>query len=191
MTKPVRLHINLISLMLLLSGSPGHSQSSESAKKIDAALSTLYEYGMFNGVVLAAKGDDIIYHEAFGIANFEWNIPNSTDTRFKIASITKAFTATLVICLLEAGKLSMDDVITDHLPDYPTSPGDRITVEHLMVQSAGIPDYLKLPGFLEEIAIREHDRYEFFQHFADLDLEFEPGMNAPRFSIQAPVFPQA
>lgn len=130
---------------------------------------------MFNGVVLAAMGDDIIYHKAFGKANFEWNIPNTTDTRFKIASITKFFTAALVMRLVEAGKLATDDVITDHLPDYPSSTGDRITIEHLLVQSAGIPDYLEQPGFLEEAAMCRHDRYEFIRHFADLELEFEPG----------------
>ncbi len=175
MYNTVRSHITLIAIILLLTGAAGFGRSPDPANEIDAALSTLHEYGMFNGVVLAAQGDDIIYHEAFGMANFEWEIPNSTDTRFKIASITKAFTATLAICLVEDGKLSMDDVITDHLPEYPSSTGDRITIEHLLVQSDGIPDYLDLPGFLKEVAVFEHDRYEFIEHFAHLELEFEPG----------------
>lgn len=160
-------------VILLFSGLPG--LASTPAEEIESALSTLHEYDLFNGVVLAAHGDDIIYHKAFGKANFEWDIPNTTDTRFKIASITKTFTAVLTMRLAETGKLSLDDVITDHLPDYPSSTGDIITIEHLLVQSAGIPDYLELPRFLEEEAVHEHDRYEFVHHFADLELEFEPG----------------
>lgn len=151
------------------------SQEHDPAREIDAALNKLHEYGLFNGTVLAAKGDDIIYHEAFGKASFEWNIPNSTDTRFKIASITKTYTAVLVMYLVEAGQLSLDDVITDHLPGYPSATGERITLEHLLTQTDGIPDYLKLPGFLEETAICRHDKREFIDHFAHLNLEFEPG----------------
>ncbi len=142
---------------------------------MDSTLTTLHEYGMFNGVVLAAAGDDIMYHKAFGMADFQQNIPNTTETRFKIASITKSFTATLVLCLVENGILSLEDVIIDYLPEYPSSTGSRITVEHLLVQSAGIPDYLELPGFLENEAAKQHDKSEFVRHFADLDLEFEPG----------------
>ncbi len=161
--------------LILCSISPAHGLTNDPADAIDETLSRLHDFGLFNGVVLAADGDDIIYHEAFGTASFEWDIPNTTDTRFKIASITKSFTANLVLCLVEADKLALDDVITDFLPDYPAGPGNRITIEQLLVQTAGIPDYLELPGFLEEKAIHEHDRYEFVKHFSELELEFEPG----------------
>ena len=169
----IRFHIILTAIFLLLSVHPG--VASDRFERMDSTLSTIHEYGMFNGVVLAAIGDDIVYHKAFGMADFEQDIPNTPKTRFKIASITKSFTATLVMRLVETGKLSLEDVITDHLPDYPSSTGSRITLEHLLVQSAGIPDYLELPGFLENEAKKQHDKCGFIRHFADLDLEFEPG----------------
>ena len=168
-----RFQIILITLFLLLSVHPG--EASDRFARMDSTLSTLHDYGMFNGVVLAAMDDDIVYHRAFGMADFEQEIPNTTETRFKIASITKSFTATLVMRLVESGLLSLDDVITDHLPDYPLVTGSRITLEHLLVQSAGIPDYLELPGFLENEASKKHDKCEFVRYFADLDLDFEPG----------------
>ncbi len=168
-------HIAFTTGLILSSITPVHAIGGDPAEAIDSTLTRLHDYGLFNGVVLAAHGDEIIYHEAFGMANFEWAIPNTTDTRFKIASITKSFTANLVLSLVEDGKLSLDDVITDYLPDYPADTGNRITIEHLLVQSAGIPDYLDLPGFLEEKAIHQHDRYEFVEHFSGLELEFEPG----------------
>ncbi|MEX0686501.1 MAG: serine hydrolase domain-containing protein [Balneolales bacterium] len=144
-------------------------------EKIDDVLTEYFESGKFNGVVLAAQGDDIVYTGAFGKANFEWDIPNTLDTRFKIASITKTFTACLVMHLIEIGYINLDDVITDYLPDYPSSTGDKITIEHLLVQSSGIPDYLTKPDFLSDMAVQHHDRYGFIKHFQDMELEFEPG----------------
>ena len=145
------------------------------AEKIDSLLNQFHEYSLFNGVLLAADGDEIIYHGARGKANLEWDIPNNTNTRFKIASITKAYTASLVLHLVERDKLSLSDVITDHLTHYPSSQGDQITIEHLLVQSAGIPDYITEDNFLSEKAKLEHDKNEFIYHFAHKDLEFEPG----------------
>ncbi len=143
--------------------------------ELDSVLNTLHEYQMLNGVVLFAVGDEIVYNKAFGKANFEWNIPNTTETRFQIASITKTFTAYLTILLAEEGLLNLDDVITDHLPDYPSETGNRITIEHLLEQSSGIPDYLNDPEFLRKEALLEHEPSGIIEYFADRGLEFEPG----------------
>lgn len=151
------------------------AEASDRAERIDSLLTELHEHGLFNGAILAADGDEIIYKEAFGKASFEWGIPNETDTRFKIASITKSFTASLTLHLVERGKLNLDDVITDHLPEYPSETGDRITIEHLLVQTSGIPDYITKENFLSTTAKLEHDRYNFIEHFAHEDLKFEPG----------------
>lgn len=147
----------------------------ERVEELDSLMNVFHEYNLFNGVILVAEEDEIIYQSAFGSSNFEWGIPNQTNTRFKMASITKVYTASLVMHLIERGKLSLDEVITDHLPDYPSATGDRITIEHLLVQSAGIPDYINLPGFLSTQAKLTHDKQEFVDFFAHLDLEFEPG----------------
>ncbi len=143
--------------------------------EMDSLMTAISEYELFNGAVLVAEEDDVVYKNAFGKANFEWGIPNTTDTKFLIGSITKTFTAVLTLRLVELEKINLDDVITDHLEDYPSETGDKIKIEHLLVQSSGIPDYIELHDFLSTKALQEHDKDEFPKFFADLELEFEPG----------------
>lgn len=163
---------------VILFALPASSQSvdaNRAANEIDSLMSVITEYQLFNGAILVSEEDEIVYKDAFGKASFEWGIPNTTDTRFLIGSITKTFTAVLTLRLVELDKLNLDDVITDHIEDYPPDTGDQITIEHLLVQSSGIPDYIELPNFLTTKALQQHDRHEFPKFFADLDLEFEPG----------------
>lgn len=147
----------------------------ESIREIDRIMIEFVKDDGFNGVILLARNNEILYSNAFGKASFEWDIPNAVDTRFKIASITKTFTAVLVLHLAEKERLSLSDKITDYLPDYPTETGDKINIEHLLTQTAGIPDYLEIPDFLSTLALQEHDRHSFPKFFQDMDLEFEPG----------------
>ncbi|MCC5942594.1 MAG: beta-lactamase family protein [Balneolaceae bacterium] len=162
-------------LLIALSGTTFFQEKTDQAKELDSIVREFYEDGRFNGVVLLARGDSIIYSGAYGNANFEWNIPHTTNSKFRIASITKTFTATLVLKLIEEGRISFDNVITDYLTDYPPETGSRITIEHLLVQSSGIPDYISLPGFLETEAYLQHDVNRFPECFKHLDLKFEPG----------------
>ncbi len=153
----------------------GSSKVPDKYSEIDRLLSQLHDYNLLNGVVLFADGDDVVYKRAFGKANFEWDIPNCFETRFQIASITKTFTAYLTILLAEEGLLSLDDTITKYFPDYPAETGNRITIEHLLEQSSGIPDYLNDPAFLQTNALLEHEPSEVLEYFAYSELEFEPG----------------
>ena len=169
----------LIFLFLLLFNSSQdpvqQNELRESIAHVDSIVKEFHKEGMFNGVVLLAKGDTVLYTGSYGKANFEWIIPHSLDSRFRIASITKAFTAVLTLKLIEENYLNLDDVITDHISDYPSETGDKITIKHLLNQTAGIPDYLSLPGFMESEAFLKHDKHSFPDYFKDLELEFEPG----------------
>jgi CubicO group peptidase (beta-lactamase class C family) len=71
--------------------------ASTPAERIDNLLKCFNRYGQFNGVALVAEDDGFLYRQGFGLANMEWNIPNSRETRFEIASFTKAFTAALTL----------------------------------------------------------------------------------------------
>jgi CubicO group peptidase (beta-lactamase class C family) len=93
----------------------------------------------FNGVLLIADHDSIIYQGAFGFANFEHNIRNETTTIFNIASLTKQFTAAAIVKLAEDGLLKFDDPLSNYLPGFPSA--DSITVHHLLTHSSGIPSY--------------------------------------------------
>jgi len=147
----------------------------ESIAAIDSIVQEFHEKGAFNGVILIAKGDTVLYTGLYGKSNFEWEIPHSLDSKFRIASITKTFTAVLTLRLIEEGYLCFDDVITDHLEDYPPKTGNRITIKHLLTQTSGIPDYISLPGFKESKAFLQHERESFPEYFKNMELIFEPG----------------
>jgi CubicO group peptidase (beta-lactamase class C family) len=76
--------------------------------------------------------------QGYGLANVEWNIPSTPAARFKVASITKQFTAAAILLLEERGRLKIDDLIKMHLPEAPPA-WDRITLFHLLTHTAGFP----------------------------------------------------
>jgi CubicO group peptidase (beta-lactamase class C family) len=141
-------------------------------KRLDA-------YEMFSGAILVAEDGDVIYRNAFGHADREWQVPNTVDTRFRIGSITKPFTAILVFQLIEEGKLSLDGKIVDYLPDYPRPNGERVTLRHLLGHRSGIPNYLRdVPEFTNgesAVPYLTHTPEGFVELFSEMDLRFEPG----------------
>ena len=110
-------------------------------EKLDKLISAYAEYGKFNGSVLVAEKGKVIYKKGFGLADMEWNIPNQPATKHRLGSITKQFTAMLIMQLVEQGKLKLDVPISTYLPDYPKKNGDVITLHHLLTHSSGIPNY--------------------------------------------------
>src|SRR6058998_1158490 len=80
----------------------------DKASKIDQLISLYNKYGQFNGSALVADNGRVIYKKGFGLANMEWNIPNAPDTKFRLGSITKQFTATVILQLVEQGKIKLD-----------------------------------------------------------------------------------
>lgn len=143
-------------------------------KKIHDLVSACAEYGQFNGSVLVAEKGKILYKNGFGQANMEWDIPNQPDTKHRLASISKQFTAMLIVQLVAENKLKLDVPITSYLPDYPKTNGDKITIHHLLTHTSGIPNYTSFPNY-REIMHGPHSPMEIVNLFADLALEFTPG----------------
>jgi CubicO group peptidase (beta-lactamase class C family) len=106
--------------------------NSTHASTIVKLLETYHEYGQFNGTVLVADKGNVIVRQGFGLANMEWEIPNSPITKFRIGSVTKQFTAALILQLVEEGKVKLDQPITTYLPDYRKETGDKVTVHQLL-----------------------------------------------------------
>src|SRR4029079_17277525 len=78
------------------------------AAKIQELLSLAHKYRQFNGSVLVAEDGKVVYKSAYGLVNMEWDIPNTPDTKFRLGSITKQFTATVIMQLVEQGKIKLD-----------------------------------------------------------------------------------
>ena len=147
----------------------------QNVKKIDSLLKQYYDYGQFNGSILVAEKGKIIYKKGFGMANLEWGIPNQPDTKFRIASVTKQFTATLVLQLVEEGKIKLDGKISDYLTDYRKDTGGKVAIHQLLNHTSGVPDYTRRTDFDAEISRNPYSVADFVKKFASGDLEFEPG----------------
>jgi len=145
------------------------------AGKIDVLMKQVYENGQFNGSVLVAENGKVLFKKGYGMANMEWDIPNTPDTKFRLGSITKQFTAMLILQLVQQGKLKLDGKITDYLPDYPRKTGDKITIHHLLTHTSGIPGYTEFPGFFQNMSRNPSTPTDFVKQFADSTLLFEPG----------------
>lgn len=150
------------------------SYGQSKTEQISKLVSTYSEYGRFQGAVLVADDSGILYKEGFGWANVEWEVPNTSDTKFRLASITKQFTALLIVQLVAEEKLALDAPISTYLPDFPKEKGDRITIHHLLTHTSGIPNYTSFPNY-RDIMPRHHKVQDLVALFADSTLNFTPG----------------
>lgn len=120
----------------------------------------------------------MIYEGGFGLADAAWGVPNAPDVKYHVASVTKMFTALLVMQQVERGVLRLDAPAADYLPNFPVPIDDRITVEHLLTHRSGLVDYVNDLSGDEYKALYEHRRVPADSVVADMasrPLEFEPG----------------
>jgi len=149
-------------------------------KKMHDYVASYNLQGSFNGVVMVAEKGNVLFSEGFGLANFEWDIKNTPETKFLLASISKTFTAATVMKLSDQGKLSLDTKLNDILKWYRADTGGKITVRHLLNHTSGIPNYFVLRGktvadVMKEFGNGPIDKTGFAQKYCQGDLEFEPG----------------
>ncbi|WP_336634618.1 serine hydrolase domain-containing protein [Lysinibacillus fusiformis] len=100
----------------------------------------------FSGNILVACQGETIYKESFGNANYEWDIPNTAITKFRIGSVTKIVTAIAILSLVEEGKLQLHNTVADFITNFPK--GNQITIEHLLTHTSGIGNITDQPDFL-------------------------------------------
>ena len=163
----------LIITILVLLQSLLFAQSKQ--EQIDDLLSRYYDYKLFNGTALVAEKGKIIFEKGYGLANIEWNIPNKPDVKFRIGSITKQFTAALIMQFVEEGKIKLEGKITDYLPNYRKDTGDKVTIRELLNHTSGIKSYTNIPHMWSDSSRNHYTEEYFIKHFQSGDLEFEPG----------------
>lgn len=136
--KPIRY---ALALLLLATGA-----FAQDTARMEQVIDTHVKNKTFMGAVLVAKGGTVLLSKGYGSANLEWEIPNAPDTKFRLGSITKQFTAAAILLLEERGKLSTSDPIKKHMPDAPVA-WDGITIHHLLTHTSGIPNFTALKEF--------------------------------------------
>jgi CubicO group peptidase (beta-lactamase class C family) len=152
---------------------PTSTRPFPNATQLDAYLTHLEHSGVLSGAVLVAH-DGMLFEKGYDLADREANIPNTPQTRFRIGSITKQFTAMAVLILQDRGKLHVQDPVCLYVPNCPQD-WQPITIENLLTHTSGIPDYINSPDFMAtwtEPATPE----ELIARFEDLPLEFPPGL---------------
>ncbi len=149
--------------------------STLAAQDYDAYVQSWARDGLFRGAVLVAKDGAPVFRKAYGMANSEWDIPNTPETRFRLGSITKQFTAAAILQLVEAGKLSVDDPVSKYYADAPAA-WDKVTIYHLLTHTSGIPSYTGMADFFTTTKSRTRmTPVEIVKWTQDMPLEFAPG----------------
>ena len=151
------------------------ADAAEQAAKIDKFVSLFSEYGLFTGTVLVSDHDRVIFKKGYGLANREWNIPNTPDVKFRLGSITKQFTSMLVMQQVAKGTIKLDGHIPDYLPYYRKDTGNKVTIHQLLNHTSGIPSYTDHPKFFSDESRNPYSPDEFIKKFCSGDLSFEPG----------------
>jgi CubicO group peptidase (beta-lactamase class C family) len=156
-------------LFVVLAG----SCMAQDAARMDQIVQSYVADHHFMGTVLVARGGQVLFSKGYGSANLEWNVPNTSNTKFRLGSVTKQFTAASILLLEERGKLSINDPVKKYIPDAPAA-WDKITIFHLLTHTSGIPNFTGFPDYqkLEPFAATAT---ELVARFRDKPLDFQPG----------------
>jgi CubicO group peptidase (beta-lactamase class C family) len=147
-------------------------RSFPNAARLNMYLMHLAESGLLSGAVLVAQ-NGVLFDKGYGVADKDALIPNTPQTRFRIGSITKQFTAMAILILQERGKLHVQDHICLYIPDCPQD-WQPITIEHLLTHTSGIPDYTNFPDFVATWT-QTTTPEQLITRFKNMSLDFPPG----------------
>jgi CubicO group peptidase (beta-lactamase class C family) len=156
---------------------PGKEKLGEAGliEKLNALIDKGVKDDSFSGVVMVARNNQPLFQRAVGLANKSAALPNRIDTKFNLGSINKIFTRIAITQLSEQGKVSFDDTIGKHLPDYPNKDAAaKVTIKQLLEMQSGIGDFFG-PKFEATPKTRIRSINDYLPLFADQPLKFEPG----------------
>ena len=147
---------------------------SEAIAGVDALLRRRAAEDRFSGAALLAKNGEVLFARAYGLADRERGIANNLETRFRVGSMNKMFTAVATLQLADAGKLALDDAVGKHLPGYPNRDvATKVTVRHLLTHTGGTGDIFGIDFDRNILTLREHSDY--VKLFGSRPPRFEPG----------------
>jgi D-alanyl-D-alanine carboxypeptidase len=151
----------------------GSMSGSELAAALDPYLLRLTKDELFSGVVLIARDGKPVFERAYGLASHTYDFPNRTTTRFDLASINKQFTKVAIGQLREQNRLSLEDPLGKHLPDYPNAGARKATIGQLLEHRGGLTDFFDQ---MPELSLgRFRSNHDWYEYVAPLPLAFEPG----------------
>lgn len=153
---------------------PARMPDADLVKDLDNQLQKVTAEDSFSGTVLIAKNGNVIYNKAFGMADRDKKIPNNTDTKFAVGSMSKMMTSVAIAKLVQEGKLSFDDKLSKCLPGYPNKEvAEKVTVHHLLTHTSGLPDVFTPEWDAKKDQVKNVN--DWLEFFVNKPLQFEPG----------------
>ena len=151
------------------------AEAQSRAERTEGYLRSFHDLKLFNGAALIIDEGEVLFEGGFGRPDFAGGGANDPTTRFRIASLTKQFTAALILRLEEEGLLRVEDPVGRHIEEYPPENAERITLHHLLSHTSGLPSYTNLPGFMDWEAATPFSPGEILALTWEAPLSFEPG----------------
>ncbi|ESQ83775.1 serine hydrolase [Asticcacaulis benevestitus] len=163
---------SLLLASALLSVAPTAFAADDTAR-MDQVVQSHVDAKEFMGTVLVARDGKVIFEKAYGYANLEWMVPETIDTKYRLGSVTKQFTAASILLLQERGKLKLSDPIKLYVPEAPAA-WDKITIAHLLSHTSGVINFTGLPDYAATQRLPTTPA-ELIKRFRDQPLDFKPG----------------
>ena len=139
---------------------------------VDALFENVIKTNGPGAAVLVARDGKILFAKGYGMADIEHHVPVTAETKFRIGSISKQFTAAAILRLQEQGKLSVEDKLSKYYPDYPR--GGEVTLRHLLTHTSGIHSYTEKPGFMDAVT-KPIKPDALVKSFENDKFDFDPG----------------
>ncbi|NNG23184.1 serine hydrolase [Telluria aromaticivorans] len=175
--KPVLSQLMVLAVFVMSGLVPAAARAQADSKFPEQADMLMKEYvhdKLFTGTVLVARDGKPIFRRAYGAANREWMIPNTVNTRYRIGSITKQFTAAAILRLADENKLGLDDPIKKILPGLPAN-WEQATIRQLLSHTSGIPSHTSQEDSNAKLMPVKHTPQELVDLLKDLPLNYEHG----------------
>jgi CubicO group peptidase (beta-lactamase class C family) len=169
----IRIHVCFpLFLFLTVVGMPT-AHADEPVADLVSYMQACVKVENFNGSVLVCKDNETVFRNGYGMANFEHDISNTTETKFRIGSITKQFTAMAIMILEEHGKLKVEDHVSEYIAGAPEVWAD-VTIHHLLTHTSGVPSFTSMPQYRRDMMLPQSIE-QMLARFKDKSLKFAPG----------------
>ena len=171
--KSILISLAVLALVVPARAAETTADVKEVAAKADAYMQARLKVGKFSGSVLVAKDGKALFEKGYGLANIENDVPNTPQTKFRLASVSKQFVATGIMILEHDGKLKVEDKVCNYLPSCPKAWGD-VTLRQLMSHTSGVPENLRVALFKGQWP-QPTDLEHLLDVVKDKPLDFKPG----------------
>jgi CubicO group peptidase (beta-lactamase class C family) len=170
---PARLALVAVSALTLCAGHAAAQDAVPDVGRMDQVVRASADADEFSGAVLVARDGQVLLDQGYGFANREWRIPNDGDTKFRLGSLSKQFTAVAVMLLNERGLVDLDAPVKRYLPDAPAA-WDAVTVRHLLNHTSGVPNFTAFADFAAQKTLPTTTA-SVIARFSGRPLDFQPG----------------